>query len=497
MCGIVALQTSARDCAVELYQALSLLQHRGQDAAGLMISDGETVYQAKGLGLIPEAISLKDLPSLKGQMGIGHVRYPTTGALNTDEIQPFYVNAPLGLALAHNGHLVNAASLRAQFRQQTFRHINTASDSELILNVFAHALMCEMQSGQAVGVSELMRAVSAVMQQCQGGYAVVLLIVGYGILAFRDPFGIRPLVWGQKVNDAGDLETMCASESVALTAAGFTLKEDCPPRGAVFIDCTGHVFRHIEPNGVLSPCVFEYIYLARQDSVLNGVSVYQARRAMGHALAEQIQEKPWLNDVDVIMPVPETSRPAASALAQRLKISYREGLVKNPYIMRTFIMSGQINRQHCLRQKLNPLPEEFSGRHVCLVDDSIVRGNTALQVVAMAKQAGARAVSLLSLSPAIKFANFYGIDMPSVNDLIAHRLTLKQMRDALEVEGLEFLEYDRLKRAIQELGPHIEQFEDSVFTGQYRVEHEDITMDPVTRWRIFSDQSDPVVVSAV
>ncbi len=464
MCGIVSV-IGVPQANQEIFDALTLLQHRGQDAAGIMTSDDQQFFLRKSNGLVRDVIYTRHMLRLQGHKGIGHVRYPTAGTASEAEAQPLYVNSPYGIALAHNGNLINSRELRDALWKSDLRHLNTASDSEVILNVFAN----ELQRGAKVQLTpeDVFRAVNAVHKRCIGAYAVVVMITGYGIVGFRDPHGIRPLCFGKKKNEQGDAY-MISSESVALTALDYQLIDDVLPGEAIFIDNKKQLHRQqCADQPGYSPCLFEYVYLARPDSLIDKVSVYKVRLKLGDFLAEKIQREWREHDIDVVMPIPETSRVAAYSLSLRLGLKYREGLVKNNYIGRTFIMPGQKKRKKSVRQKLNVIDLEFRNKNVLLVDDSIVRGTTAKEIIQMAREAGAKKIYLASASPEICYPNVYGIDMPAVNELIAHGRSVDEMKQLLAVDGLIFQDLSALIAAAREGNAKITRFEDSVFTGDY------------------------------
>ena len=464
MCGVVGI-VSHFPVNLSLYDALTVLQHRGQDAAGIVTLDEGNFRQRKANGLVSDVFQQKHMHRLKGNIGIGHVRYPTAGSSSAAEAQPFYVNSPFGIALAHNGNLTNARELK-QKCQEVHRHVNTTSDSEILLNIFAWQL--SKVAKDIPTPDEVFEAVSGVNDLISGGYAVVSLIIGAGLVAFRDPFGIRPLVLGTKVNDEGKTEYMIASESVALDVAGFTLVRDIAPGEAVFIDekCNLHS-KICAKNPKLQPCIFEYVYFARPDSVMNGVSVYASRVRMGTKLAEQIQRDYADLDIDVVIPIPETSSDIAVQIARILGKPYRQGFVKNRYIGRTFIMPGQKQRKKSVRNKLNPIPAEFAGKKVLLVDDSIVRGTTSEQIVDMAHEAGAKAVYFASAAPEIRYPNVYGIDMPTAKELIAYGRNKDEICKKIHADELIYQSLEDLEAAVREENPELKDFETSVFTGKY------------------------------
>ncbi len=420
MCGIAGI-VSQSPVNQALYDALLVLQHRGQDAAGIMTSEGGKLFLRKGNGLVRDVFQQRHMVRLRGNMGIAHVRYPTAGSSSSAEAQPFYTNSPYGIALGHNGNLTNAEELKDLLFREDRRHLNTESDSEILLNVFAH----ELQGSGTLRLSEkeIFSAVRAVHKRCRGGYAAIALINGYGVLGFRDPYGIRPLVIGKRESAAGD-EYMLASESVALDTLGFELLRDVAPGEAVVITAAGQLHtKQCADQPVYSPCIFEHVYFARPDSVIDKVSVYKSRLRMGEKLAEKIRRERPDHDIDVVIPIPDTSRTSALPLAYELGVKYREGFIKNRYIGRTFIMPGQGLRSKSVRQKLNAIDLEFKGKNVLLVDDSIVRGTTSRQIIQMAREAGARKVYFASAAPPVRYPNVYGIDMPVAEELVAHKNT--------------------------------------------------------------------------
>ena len=464
MCGLVGVVTSV-DVGVCLYDTLTVLQHRGQDAAGIMTSDNGKLNLRKDNGLIKDVFRTRHMRRLTGQMGIGHVRYPTAGSTSPALAQPFYVNSPYGLALAHNGNLTNTEELSRDLFKADLRHINTDSDSEVLLNVFAHELQ---RRGHIKPTPEdLFAAVSGVHDRCRGGFAAVVMITGYGILGFRDRNGIRPLVFGSRQTDNGN-EYMIASESVALDSQGFNLDRDVAPGEAVFIDVNGNLHSKVctEP-GDHTPCIFEQVYFARPDSLMDGISVYKARLRMGEKLADKLKRLRPNHDIDVVIPIPDTSRTSALELANRLGLKYREGFVKNRYIGRTFIMPGQSQRKKSVRQKLNAIELEFRGKNVLLVDDSIVRGTTSKQIIQMAREAGANKVYFASAAPPIRYPNVYGIDMPAASELIAAGKTNSEVEELIGADWLVYQDLDDLIAAAAEGNPTISRYECSVFDGEY------------------------------
>jgi len=466
MCGIVGVVGSALVNQL-LYDALQLLQHRGQDAAGIATASGSKFHMFKGNGLARDVFRTRNMRSLLGQSGIAQVRYPTAGsAYSSEEAQPFYVNAPFGLALAHNGNLTNAEQLKDEMFRIDRRHINTNSDSEVLLNVLAHELQVA-SDGLVLDSQAVFRAVAGMHRRLRGSYALVLLIAGYGLVGVRDPYGIRPLCFGVQETDAGT-EYMIASESVALEGLGFRFVRDVAPGEAIFIGLDGRFFaQQCAERSTLNPCIFEYVYLARPDSVMDGVSVYGARLKMGEYLADQVRQAVPAGDIDVVMPIPDSSRPAAMQLAMRLNLEYREGFIKNRYIGRTFIMPGQAVRRKSVRQKLNTVAVEFRGKNVLLVDDSIVRGTTIQEIVLMAREAGARKVMVASAAPPVRFPNVYGIDMPTRAELIAATKSIEEIRREIGADALIYQRLEDLQRAIVDCNPALTRFEASCFDGNY------------------------------
>ena len=470
MCGIVGVISKAPVNQL-IYDALLLLQHRGQDAAGIVTMQGRQCYMHKARGMVKDVFRTRNMRALPGVVGLGQVRYPTAGnAYNEEEAQPFYVNAPYGIVLVHNGNLTNAPALKQELFDVDRRHINTGSDTEVLINVLAH----EMElAGRDVPLTPALvfRAVRAVHKRLRGSYAVIALIAGYGLLAFRDPYGIRPLVYGVSdlpAEDGGGQQVIVASETVALEGTGHTTVRDVAPGEAVFIDLAGRV--HAEQcaeTPALHPCMFEFVYLARPDSVIDGISVYQARLNLGQSLAQRVINSIPPNEIDVVIPIPESSRPSAMQLAQKIGKPYREGFVKNRYVGRTFIMPGQQARKKSVRQKLNAISQEFKGRNVLLVDDSIVRGTTSKEIVQMAREAGARKVYLASAAPPVRYPNVYGIDMPTSAELVAHNRSNEQIREFIGADALIYQDVDAMKRVVGALNPAIGGFEASCFDGEY------------------------------
>jgi amidophosphoribosyltransferase len=464
MCGLVGI-VAKHDVAPDIYDALTVLQHRGQDAAGIMTFSGGRFSQRKSEGLVRDVFRQHHMQRLQGNVGIGHVRYPTAGSAGPALAQPFYVNSPYGIALAHNGNLTNAEQLTRELFQDDLRHLNTDSDSEVLLNVFAHEL--QTLGKLSPSADDIFQAVEAVHRRCRGGYAAVSLLVNYGVVGFRDPNGIRPLVVGERQGVSGP-EYMIASESVALDVLGYNLMDDVAPGEAVFIDMDGVLHRRqCADSHSLRPCIFEHVYFARPDSLMDGISVYKTRMRQGEALAKKVlRERPDLK-IDVIIPIPDTSRIAAQSMAHELGIKFREGFMKNRYIGRTFIMPGQSQRKKSVRQKLNPVPLEFDGKNVMLVDDSIVRGTTCKQIIQMARDAGARNVYFASAAPPVCNPNVYGIDMPSASELIAHGRTEEQVREHIGADYLVFQDLEDLVECSREGNPGVDGFDCSVFNGDY------------------------------
>lgn len=464
MCGVVGvvLEEPANQC---LFDALTMLQHRGQDAAGMVTADTHQLHSHKKNGLVREVFHTRHMQQLIGTMGIGHIRYPTAGSQSEVEAQPFYVNSPYGIALAHNGNLTNAFELRDELFRQDLRHLNTHSDSEVILNIFAHEL--QKKHHLAPTPDDIFDAVRAVHQRCRGAYAVVALVFGVGLVAFRDPNGIRPLILGTR-QAKSHIEYMVASESVALTAAEFAIDSDVAPGEAILIDKDHNIHRQLcAKNTQLTPCIFEYVYLARPDSIIDKVSVYEMRLACGERLGDAIAADQEASDIDVVIPIPETSRSSALSLAQRINVPFREGFVKNRYVGRTFIMPGQKIRRKSVRQKLNPNVKEFAGKVVLLVDDSIVRGTTSKEIIQMARDSGAKKVYFASASPAIRYPNIYGIDTPSPQELVGFERTTEEVAQCIGADKLFYLELSDLIESGKLLNPDVQRFETSVFDGQY------------------------------
>ncbi len=469
MCGVVGV-VGCNPVNQTLYDSLILLQHRGQDAAGIMTYNEEgNTFLRRSLGLVRDVFQERHMLRLRGNAGIGHVRYPTAGqASSSAEAQPFYVNSPFGIALGHNGNLINAEELKANLFEEDRRHLNTTSDSEILLNVFAHELHKHSQS--ELTAEDVFYAVAGVHRRVKGGYSVVALIAGRGILAFRDPNGIRPLVYGKRETAAG-VEHMVASESVALDGTGFELVRDLEPGEAIFINNGGDIAtRQCSQEIKHTHCIFEYVYFARPDSVIDQVSVHRARMRMGEKLATKIQREWPDHDIDVVIPIPDTSRTSALELALHLNVIYREGFIKNRYIGRTFIMPGQTIRQKSVRQKLNPISVEFVGKNILLVDDSIVRGTTSEQIIQMARDAGAKNVYMASAAPPVRYPNVYGIDMPAPKEFIAHNRTVPEIAEAIGADRLIYQDLDDLIDTVRHGNMALKDFDCSCFNGEYITE---------------------------
>jgi len=467
MCGIVGV-ISKGPVNQLIYDALLLLQHRGQDAAGIVTMEGTKCYMHKARGMVRDVFRTRNMRGLLGTVGLGQVRYPTAGnAYSEEEAQPFYVNAPFGIVLVHNGNLTNALALKDELFDIDRRHINTTSDTEVLINVLAHELELAVRGKEPLTPETVFTAVRAVHKRIRGSYAVVALIAGQGLLAFRDPYGIRPLCYGEGQGPEGR-EVMVASESVAIEGTGHKVVRDVAPGEALFIDLEGRVHaQQCADNASLNPCMFEFVYLARPDSIMDGVSVYQARLNMGETLAQRLISTIKPSDIDVVIPIPESSRPSAMQLAQRIGKPYREGFVKNRYVGRTFIMPGQGVRKKSVRQKLNAIGVEFKGRNVLLVDDSIVRGNTSKEIVQMAREAGARKVYMASAAPPVRYPNVYGIDMPTKEELIAHGRSIEEVREFIGADALIYQDVNAMKRVVGALNPKLDGFEASCFDGVY------------------------------
>lgn len=469
MCGIVGI-VSSEPVNQQIYDSLLLLQHRGQDSTGIATDDGNQFHMVKAKGQVREAYRTRDMRGLVGNVGLGHVRYVTKDEeASEEETQPFYVNAPYGIILVQNGSLTNTRELTAELYSVDRRHLNTNSDTELMLNVLANELQSNV-GGQGMNLTEeqLFDVVTRVHERVEGAYAVVSMISGHGLLAFRDPFGIRPLVLGKRASDSGKTDWIVASESLVLESRGYEIVRDVAPGEAIFITPGGEMFsRQCATNPVLIPCSFEYIYLARPDSVLSGISVYDSRLQLGDVLAEQIAHDIPTGDIDVVMPIPDSSRPSAMQVAQRLGVEYREGFFKNRYIGRTFIMPGQAVRKRSVRQKLNAMSVEFKGKNVLIVDDSIVRGTTSLQIVEMARSAGATSVNFASAAPPVLHPHVYGINMPSRGELIAHGRSIEEITQTIGADRLVYQTVDGMNRAILAGQDKVTALENGCFTGEY------------------------------
>jgi amidophosphoribosyltransferase len=466
MCGILGVVATTPVNQL-LYDGLMVLQHRGQDAAGIVTAEDDAFHMHKGAGLVRDVFRTRNMRALPGMMGIAHCRYPTAGsAFDSALSQPFYVNSPFGIVLGHNGNLTNAAQLKEEMFRQDRRHINTSSDSEVLLNILAHELQATAGNCR-IDPDTIFAAVAAVHRRCRGAYAVVAMIAGHGMLAFRDPHGIRPLVFG--INETpGGIEFLFASESVALDTLGFQVLRDVAPGEAIFIDLEHRLHqRQCASNPLLSPCIFEFVYLARPDSVIDGVSVYEARLRMGEHLADKLVRHIPVGQIDVVIPIPDSSRPSAMQLAQRIGVPYREGFVKNRYIGRTFIMPGQATRKRSVRQKLNTVAQEFKGKRVLLVDDSIVRGTTSREIVEMARAAGALRVYFASASPPVRYPNVYGIDMPTRGELIATGRSGEEIGHEIGADSLVYQDLAALRASIRDLRPALRDFDTSCFDGRY------------------------------
>jgi amidophosphoribosyltransferase len=466
MCGIVGVV--ARGPVNQLlYDALLVLQHRGQDAAGIVTCDGASFHMHKAPGLVRDVFRTRDMRALRGHSGIAHARYPTAGsAWAAAEAQPFYVNSPFGIVLAHNGNLTNTDQLKNELFREDLRHVNTNSDSEVLLNVLAHELAMSV-NGRQLDPAAVFKAVAGVHKRCRGAYAVVAMIAGFGLIAFRDPYGIRPIVFGTAETERGT-EYLVASESVALDTLGFQLVRDVAPGEAILIDMDGNFYsQQCAPETSLNPCIFEYVYLARPDSQIDGISVYQTRLNMGESLADKMQRDFHHLDIDVVIPIPDSSRPSAMQLANRLGLQYREGFIKNRYIGRTFIMPGQAVRRKSVRQKLNAIAQEFKGKNVLLVDDSIVRGTTSREIVQMARESGARRVFFASAAPPVRYPNVYGIDMPTREELIATGRDDDQIAHEICADQLIYQDIEALVDDVRRVNPGVKGFEASCFSGCY------------------------------
>ena len=465
MCGIVGIVAKSH-VNQSIYDALTILQHRGQDAAGIVTWHKDKLFLRKDNGLVSDVFRTRHMKRLVGNIGLGHVRYPTAGSSSSAEAQPFYVNSPYGITLAHNGNLTNASEVADDLYKTDLRHINTSSDSEVLLNVFAHEM--QKQAELIPTAETIFKAVAGVHKRIRGGYAVVAMINGFGLVAFRDPNGIRPAVYGVRETDAGK-EYMVASESVALDGLDFKLERDIAPGECVVITKEGEFFsQQCAENPQLAPCIFEHVYFARPDSIMDGISVYKARLKMGEYLAGKIMKERPDHDIDVVIPIPDTSRTSALQLANRLGVKYREGFMKNRYIGRTFIMPGQQQRKKSVKQKLNAIDLEFSGKNVLLVDDSIVRGTTCNQIIEMAREAGAKNVYFASAAPEVRYPNVYGIDMPAVTELIAHDRTVPEIEKAIGADWLVSQDLEDLQRScLGGADTEVKEFDCSVFNSEY------------------------------
>jgi len=493
MCGIVGV-VSHSPVNQLLYDALLLLQHRGQDAAGIATNHANGFSMHKANGLVRDVFRTRNMRSLPGNTGLGQVRYPTAGSSSEEEAQPFYVNAPFGIILVHNGNLTNTEQLKVEMFKNDRRHLNTDSDTEVLVNVFAHELQ-QATTGYSLDPAAVFKAVAMVHKRVRGSYAVVAQIAGYGLLGFRDPYGIRPMCLGFNETDKGS-EYMLASESVALEGLGFRFLRDVMPGEAIFIDNDGKLYnQQCADNPTLNPCAFEFVYLARPDSVIDGASVYASRLKMGEYLAEKVRREIASGEIDVVMPIPDSSRPAAMELALKLNLDYREGFIKNRYIGRTFIMPGQGLRKKSVRQKLNAIGSEFKGKSVLLVDDSIVRGTTSREIVQMAREAGAKRVIFASAAPPVKFPNVYGIDMPTRDELIAYGRTDEEVCREFTADALVYQDVEDLKRSISDINPALRNFEASCFDGNYITG--DISRDYLDRIEFARKNPKPALEDAV
>lgn len=466
MCGILGIANRNHDVFGEIYDGLLMLQHRGQDASGVVTYTGGYFRERKAKGLVKDVFQPSDIETLTGRVGLGHVRYPTAGSLSASEAQPFFVNAPYGIYLVHNGNITNTEAQREKVTGKYSRHLRTTSDSEILLNVLADKVADAIKvNGSADAIRNIFAGVKMTMERVQGAYSVVCLIAGVGMLAFRDPHGIRPLSVAKRDAEGDGDDYAFASEDVAFGINGFTKMRDLKPGEAMLVDLDGNMHEYQAVEGELTPCIFEYVYLARPDSVLDGVSVYQAQIRMGKTLAKQVQASGL--DIDAIIPVPDSARPVALEVSNITGIRYREALVKNRYVGRTFIMPGQEERQKSVRRKLNAIPREMEGRNILLIDDSIVRGNTIKKIVQMCREAGAKKVYIASASPPVSHPNVYGIDMPTKHELIANGMTVDEIRDELGADALFYQKLDDLIWAAKEGNPEIERFDCSCFNGEY------------------------------
>jgi amidophosphoribosyltransferase len=467
MCGIVGVV--ARSPVNQLlYDGMTVLQHRGQDAAGIVTAEGRSFHMHKGRGLVRDVFRTRDMRNLLGHMGIAHCRYPTAGSASSEaEAQPFYVNSPYGVVLAHNGNLVNAEQLRKELFMDDRRHVNTGSDSEILLNVLAHEISDASVGRERLSPDIIFAAVAGVHRRVKGAYAVVAMVAGHGLLAFRDPHGIRPLIIGRADTERG-VEFLVASESVTLDTLGFKVMRDVAPGEAILVDESGNFHaRQCAAKSELNPCIFEFVYLARPDSVIDGISVYESRRNMGRSLADKIIRLGLREEIDVVIPIPDSSRSSALEVAAKLKRQYTEGFIKNRYIGRTFIMPGQEMRRKSVRQKLNAMAIEFKDKNVLLVDDSIVRGTTSREIVQMARESGAKKVFFASAAPPVRYPNVYGIDMPTRAELIATGRTEQEIATLIGADAVIYQDLDALIEDVRSLNPSIERFDCSCFDGVY------------------------------
>ncbi|HET8882828.1 MAG TPA: amidophosphoribosyltransferase [Solimonas sp.] len=482
MCGIAGIVSQNATVNSDLFDALTMLQHRGQDAAGIITNEGHRLYLRKENGLVRDVFNADEqMAKLRGNMGVAHVRYPTAGTSTSAEAQPFYTNTPFGISLSHNGNLTNSEELKQELFLEDRRHLNTESDSEVLLNVFAHELL--QRGVLRLTPDDIFAAVSGVHLRCRGAYACVAMITGYGVVGFRDPYGIRPIVYGKRETAKGP-DYLIASESVALDALGYEFIDDIAPGEAVLITLDGKLHkRQCAANPIYSPCIFEHVYLARPDSVIDDIYVYKARLRMGVKLAEKILRDWPDHDIDVVIPIPDTSRVAGAELAARLGVHYREGFIKNRYIGRTFIMPGQAQRKKSVRQKLNPVDLEFRGKNVLLVDDSIVRGTTSKEIVEMARAAGAKKVYFASASPPVRYPNVYGIDMPTSSELVAHGRSVDELQKMLGADRLIYQDLEDLVEAVRAGNPDITRFDCSVFNGEYITQ--DVTTEYLNQLELF------------
>ena len=465
MCGVVGI-VGKTGVAQELYDALTVLQHRGQDAAGIATCDEKNFHLRKQLGLVRDVFQEQHMRDLTGNVGIGHVRYPTAGSQGRDLAQPMYVNSPYGISIAHNGNLTNSKALTKSLLEKDLRFLNTDSDSEVLLNVFAHEL--RRQGEVKPGPEHIFTAIKATQKRVRGAFSTVIMINGIGIVGFRDPLGIRPLIFGMKDNDLLGADFIIASESIVLDSLGFNVIDDVSAGEAVFINLEGKVFRQVcAENTSSTPCIFEYVYLARPDAVIDKISVHKSRLRMGETLARKIRKIKPDHDIDVVIPIPESSNTSAIQLAATLDVKYREGFVKNRYVGRTFIMPSQEKRERSVRQKLNAINLEFEGKVVLLVDDSIVRGTTSRQIIEMARMCGAKKVYFASASPPVKYQNVYGIDMAATSELVAHGRSEEEICNLIGADWLIYQDLEDLIDSAQQGNPEIQQFEVSIFNGDY------------------------------